>query len=63
MHCSIGMFNLFKKDPASALEKEYRALLEKARDAQRSGDIKLYAKPTDESEQVLTRIQELKKGS
>jgi hypothetical protein len=57
------MFNLFKKDPASALEKEYRALLEKARDAQRSGDIKLYAKLTDESEQVLTRIQHLKKGS
>ncbi len=57
------MFNLFKKDPAATLEKEYRSLLEKARDAQRSGDIKLYAKLTDASEHVLQRIQDLKKGN
>lgn len=57
------MFNLFKKDPAATLEKEYRSLLEKARDAQRSGDIKLYAKLTDASENVLQRIQDLKKGN
>jgi len=54
------MFGIFKKDPAAALEKKYRELLEKARDAQRSGDIKSYAILTDESEQVLKQIQDLK---
>jgi len=36
------MFGLFKKDPIKVLEKEYDAILLKARDTQRAGDIKGY---------------------
>lgn len=55
------MFGLFKKDPVKALEKEYAAILEKARDTQRSGDIKGYAKLMEQSEEILQRIEALKK--
>lgn len=54
------MFGFLKKDPTAALEKQYREMLEKARDAQRAGDIKLYARLTDESEQILQKIRDLK---
>ncbi len=55
------MFGLFKKDPVKKLEKEYDAILVKARDTQRSGDIKGYAKLMAESEEILKKIEELKK--
>jgi hypothetical protein len=54
------MFGLFKKDPVKQLEKEYAALLEKARDTQRSGDIKGYAKLMAESEEILKKIEKLR---
>ncbi|MEM8906938.1 MAG: DUF6435 family protein [Bacteroidota bacterium] len=54
------MFGLFKKDPIKQLEKEYYALLEKARDVQRSGDIKQYARIMEESETVMKKIDALK---
>ena len=57
------MFGLFKKDPIKKLEKEYEALLVKARDIQRSGDIKLYAATMAESEEILKRIEELKSSN
>lgn len=55
------MFGLFKKDPAKKLEKEYHALLEKARDRQRSGDIKAYARLTAEAEAIWKRIEEMRR--
>jgi hypothetical protein len=58
--CFTNMFRFLKKDPAASLEKQYREMLEKARDAQRAGDIKLYARLTDESEQILQKIRDLK---
>jgi len=54
------MFGLFKKNPVKKLEKEYKQLMEKARDVQRSGDLKLYAKMIEESEAILAKINELK---
>lgn len=54
------MFGLFKKNPTAKLEKQYNILLEKARDAQRSGDIKLYARITAESEEVWKEIEKLR---
>ena len=54
------MFGLFKKDPAKKLEKEYEQIMEKARDVQRSGDLKAYAKLIATSEEILSKIQELK---
>jgi hypothetical protein len=54
------MFGLFKKDPVKKLEKEYERILEKARDTQRSGDIKGYAKLMGESEEILKKIEEIR---
>lgn len=55
------MFGLFKKDPAKKLQKEYEELMERARDVQRSGDLRAYAKMIEESEEILAKIEGLKK--
>ena len=55
----ITMFGLFKKDPKKKLEKEYKNLLIKARDVQRSGDIIAYSGVVAESEAVLAKIKAL----
>ncbi|MCR9285936.1 DUF6435 family protein [bacterium] len=54
------MFGLFKKDPTKKLEKEYKALLEKGRDIQRSGDLRHYAQIMEESEEIWKKIELLK---
>lgn len=54
------MFNFLKKDPTAKLQKKYNDLLEKAMNAQRSGDIKLYARLTAESEEVWKEIEAIK---
>lgn len=56
------MLSLFKKNPTKKLEKEYNRLLEKARDAQRSGDIKLFATISAEAEDVWTKIEAVRAG-
>lgn len=56
------MFGLFKKDPTKKLQKEYEALLEKARDIQRTGDLRHYARIMEESEEVWKKIEVLKNG-
>lgn len=54
------MFGFFKKDPIQQLEKEYNALLLKARDIQRSGDIKQFAIVSAEAEAVYQQIEKLR---
>ena len=54
------MFGLFKKDPTKKLEKEYERLMERARDMQRSGDLRAYAVLIEESETILSKIEALK---
>jgi len=54
------MFGFFKKDPTKKLEKEYAAMLEKARDIQRSGDLRAYAKIMEESEELYKKIEALR---
>lgn len=56
------MFGLFKKDPIKKLEKEYLALMTKAMEVQRSGDLRHYAQLIEESETIQKKIQELKNG-
>lgn len=56
------MFGLFKKDPIKKLDKKYKALLVKARDVQRSGDIVAYSAVVAESEEVLKEIEALRSG-
>ena len=54
------MLSLFKKDPLKKLNKQYQKLMEEARDIQRSGDLKLYAKKIEEAEKVAQLIEKLK---
>lgn len=51
------MFKLFK-NKKDRLEKEYQALLKKALDAQRNGDMALFAKLSTEADFVLKKIEE-----
>lgn len=53
------MFGLFKKNPIKKLEQQYEKMLEEARDIQRSGDIKGYAKKMAEAEELWKRIETL----
>ncbi|MGI9545505.1 MAG: DUF6435 family protein [Cyclobacteriaceae bacterium] len=53
------MLGLFKKDPQKKLRKKYEKRMLEARDIQRSGDLKLYAKKMEEAEQLAQEIQNL----
>jgi hypothetical protein len=55
------MFGLFKKDPVKKLEAQYAKLMEEAMHIQRSGDLKLYAVKIEEAEELLRKIEELRK--
>ncbi|MBR9919268.1 MAG: Lacal_2735 family protein [Bacteroidetes bacterium] len=57
------MFSFFKKDPARKLEKEYEKILLEARDVQRSGDIKGYARLMAKSEEILKEIESIRNKS
>ena len=52
----VGLFKLFKKDPAKKLRKEYHLKLEKALHAQRNGNIREYSFLTSEAEAVKERL-------
>jgi hypothetical protein len=54
------MFGLFKSDPTKKLKKQYNLLLEEARDIQRSGDLKAYARKLEEAENIWAEIEKLK---
>jgi len=56
------MFSLFKTDPVKKLEEQYARKLTEAVEAQRNGKIELYANLTVESEEILKKIEELKKS-
>jgi len=53
------MFSFFKKSPANKLKMQYASTLEKAMNAQRNGDIRLYAELTDKAQKILDQITEL----
>lgn len=55
------MFGWFQRDPLPRLQAEYEALLLRARDLQRSGDIKGYAYLTAEAEELAERIDALRR--
>ena len=54
------MLSFLKKNPGATLEKEYKSVLEKAMQAQRKGDIKLYSELTDKANKILLQIDESK---
>ena len=53
------MFSFLKANPQKKLTKEYDLLLEKAMQAQRNGDIRLYAELTAEAEVIKARLEEM----
>lgn len=54
------MFGLFKKNPTKQLEQEYAKLMEEARDIQRSGDLRAYARKLEEAEEVMKKIEAIR---
>lgn len=57
------MFKLFLTDPKKKLEKEYARKLEQARDAQRAGNIPLFATLTAAAEEIGQRLDALQQGT
>ncbi|AEF56235.1 DUF6435 family protein [Marinomonas posidonica] len=53
------MFSFLKADPKKKLNKEYGELLEKAMQAQRGGDIRLYSELTEKAEAVKAQMDAL----
>ena len=51
------MLGLFKKSPVKALQKDHEALLTRAFQAQRNGDIRLYSTLTAEAEALREKIE------
>jgi len=51
------MFGLFKKNPVKKLEKAYAAKLIEARDLQRKGDIKGFARVSAEADSILQELE------
>ena len=54
------MFGLFGKNPLKQLQKDHEALLAKAFQAQRNGNIRLYSTLTAEAEVLREEIGALK---
>ncbi len=57
------MFGLFNKNPIKKLEKTYNDLLEKGVQAQRNGNIDLYADLSQQADNVLKEIEKLEQES
>ncbi len=53
------MFGFLRRDPLKLAKKNYAQKLEAARDAQRKGDMALFAELTAESEQIAAEIDRL----
>lgn len=57
------MFSIFKKDPVKHLQKQYEQTAEKAFQAQRNGNIRLYSELTAEAEKIRGELEILKQSS
>ena len=55
----MTMFGLFKSDPKMKLYQQYKALLEQAMQAQRSGDIRKYSELTELAEAKKRELDQL----
>ena len=54
------MFSFLKSDPTKKLRKTYDQILEKAMQAQRGGDIRLYSELTEQAEAVKVKLDDMK---
>jgi hypothetical protein len=55
------MFGLFKSNPAKKLQRQYDKVLEQSMNAQRKGDMRLFAELTTQAEGLWKQISELEK--
>ena len=55
------MFGIFKSDPKKKLEQEYAKVSEAAMQAQRNGNIELFAELSQKAEEVGKKIDALEK--
>ena len=53
------MFGFLKSDPKKKLQQEFEKKLADGVEAQRNGNIELYAKLSTEAEEILKKIEEL----
>jgi putative heme iron utilization protein len=53
------MLGFFKKDPKKKLQEEFNRKLTEAMEAQRNGNIELYAKLSAESEEILREMEKI----
>lgn len=53
------MFSLFKSDPGKKLKKQHEQLLKQGMDAQRGGDMRLYAELTEKAEALEKEMDDL----
>jgi len=51
------MFGLFRPNPIKKLNQQYQAFLQKAMEAQRSGDIRLYSELSEKADIILKQIE------
>ncbi|MFT4653520.1 MAG: hypothetical protein ACI82S_001172 [Patiriisocius sp.] len=56
------MFGLFKSNPTKKLQRQYDTIVEKSINAQRKGDMRLFAELTSQSEQLLKQIETINKA-
>lgn len=56
------MFGLFKSNPTKKLQRQYDTIVEKSINAQRKGDMRLFAELTSQSEELLKQIETINKA-
>lgn len=54
------MFKWLKSDPTQKMQKDYEALLSKAMNAQRNGDIRTYSMLTEQANELYQKIEATK---
>ena len=55
------MFGLFKKDPLKSVTKKYHQLMGEAMNAQRNGNMALYAKLSSEADKLNQELERIKR--
>jgi hypothetical protein len=58
----FGLFKSNKEKEIAKLQKQYAAIMETARDIQRSGDLRAYSAKIEESEILMAKIDALIKS-
>ena len=58
---ALSMIGFLGRNSSKKLDKRYRALLQEAMEAQRSGDIRRYSELSKDADDVLKKIEHIKR--